>query len=54
MVLGVKEKKGKGGGGGALSSPEETSSQDMDFRRFYKYSVSRLESSYYSPRIATR
>jgi hypothetical protein len=54
VVFGVKEKKGKGGGGGALSSLEKTSLQDVDFKRFCKYSVSRLESSCYFSRIVAR
>jgi hypothetical protein len=54
MVLGLKEKERKGGGGGALSIPEETSLQDVDFGRFYKYSISCPESSCYPPRIAAR
>jgi hypothetical protein len=54
VVFKVKEKKGKGGGGGALSSPEEISLQDVDFKQFCKCSVSRLESFYCFPKIATR
>jgi hypothetical protein len=52
IVFKVKEKKGKGGGGGALSSLEETSLQDVDFKRFCKCNVSRLKSFYCSLRIA--
>jgi hypothetical protein len=54
VVFKVKEKKGKGGGGGALSSLEETSLQDVDFRRFCKCSVSCLEFSCCFSRIAAR